>query len=231
LVAVQQSLNPPAPGHSTPRQRILGAARRLFTLQGFHQTPVSELAIASNVSVGQIYRLFEDKKDVILAIVSEDVEIKTAEFDALLSRAKSGAIPIRQVFVELTTRSLTKTEEALSFEILAEAYRNPDVADRIADFCGRYRSFIRELATIANPKLSEKSQQGAEEILLGLMFGLGHRTLSRPRLPIAEAAEQTAEMIMAALTNVAVDRAEIIAAQAGDDVKPAVPHPELVRAG
>jgi TetR/AcrR family transcriptional repressor of uid operon len=192
LVAVQHS-----PG---PRDRILAAARQLFSSQGFHQTPVSELAIKASVSVGQIYRLFKDKNAVILAIVSDSSELKAGAFDNVLKAVDAGTMSIREAFVQLATRSLSETEESLSFEILAEAYRNPEVADQIGEICERYRSIVRKMAVIANPTLSEESLDGAEEVLLGLLFGLGHRTLSRPRLPIRETAEQTAGMIMAAFT-------------------------------
>jgi TetR/AcrR family transcriptional repressor of uid operon len=51
------------------RERIVSSARHLFATQGFHQTPMSELAVAAGVSVGQIYRLFTGKNAVIQAIV------------------------------------------------------------------------------------------------------------------------------------------------------------------
>ncbi|MDB5715117.1 MAG: TetR/AcrR family transcriptional regulator [Sphingomonadales bacterium] len=193
MVAVQQCFS--------PHERILTAARRLFALQGFHQTPVSELATAADVSVGQIYRLFKDKNDVILAIVSEDIEIRAADLEALSKQAREGSIPIKEAFLQLALLSINKTEESLSCEILAEAHRSTEVAERIAEFCNQYRLMIRELSTIANPELSEQSRRGAEEVLLGLMFGLGHRALSGPCLSVREAAEQTARMIMAALTS------------------------------
>lgn len=167
---------------------------------------MSQLAIDADVSVGQIYRLFKDKNDVILAIATDSSMLKGDELEQLAESVRQGAIPVREGFVQLSTLALSGTEESLSFEILAEAFRNPGVADRIADLCGRYRSVIRKMANLTNPTLSEHHLDGAEEVLLGLMFGLGHRTLSRPRLSIAETANQTADMIMAALTVAATPR-------------------------
>lgn len=192
MVAVQHRL--------IPRDRILAAARHLFASQGFHQTPMSELAVVAEVSVGQIYRLFKDKNAVILAIVSGDSELKADAFDDLVKAVNEGALSIREAFVQLATLSLAGKEESLSFEILAEGFRNADVRDQIGEICERYRSIIRKMAIIANPALSGEDLEGAEEVLLGLMFGLGHRTLSRPRLPAKDTADQTAKMIMVALT-------------------------------
>jgi TetR/AcrR family transcriptional repressor of uid operon len=62
------------------------------------------------------------------------------------------------------------------------------------------------MAVLANPVLSKEKRDGAEAVMLCLMLGLGHRTLSRPRLPVGETAEQTAGIIMAALIDFADDR-------------------------
>jgi|UniRef100_UPI0035C9AB40 TetR/AcrR family transcriptional repressor of uid operon len=183
------------------RSGILSAARMLFSTKGFHQTAMSELATAAGVSVGQIYRLFAGKSDVIRAIVEEDATARIAEISALGERLRSGAIDLRASFLELAEQSLKKGDEALSFEILAEAHRNPDVARAIADLCTRYRAVLREFTCAANPTLSEAKLDGAEEVLLAIMFGLGHRTLSRPRLSVEQTAQSTADLLIAAFLN------------------------------
>lgn len=181
------------------RERIVAAARHLFATQGFHQTPMSELAVAAGVSVGQIYRLFTGKNAVIQAIVMEDTAAKMTELQAMNASVKSGELTIEEGFVALAQRALSKGDEALSFEIMAEAHRNADVADTIADLCRDFRRMIRELACVANPDLSDNDLEGAEELILAFMFGLGHRTLSRPRLSESETARLTGRMILAAV--------------------------------
>ena len=181
------------------RERIVAAARHLFATQGFHQTPMSELAVAAGVSVGQIYRVFTGKNAVIQAIVMEDTAAKMTELQAMNASVKSGEFSIEEGFVALAQRSLSKGDEALSFEIMAEAHRNADVADTIADLCRDFRRMIRELACVANPDLSDDDLEGAEELILAFMFGLGHRTLSRPQLSEGETARLTGRMILAAV--------------------------------
>ena len=181
------------------RERIVAAARHLFATQGFHQTPMSELAVAAGVSVGQIYLVFTGKNAVIQAIVMEDTAAKMTELQAMNASVKSGEFSIEEGFVALAQRSLSKGDEALSFEIMAEAHRNADVADTIADLCRDFRRMIRELACVANPDLSDNDLEGAEELILAFMFGLGHRTLSRPQLSEGETARLTGRMILAAV--------------------------------
>lgn len=183
-----------------PRSRIVEAARHLFATQGFHQTPMSELAMVADVSVGLIYRLFKDKSDVIMAIIVDNSERKADDVSQILNAVRSKQVSIEQGFFQLALRALSDKEEALSFEILAEAHRNKIVGDKIGNLCANYRNAVRELACIANPKLSGSDLEGAEELLLGLMFGLGHRSLSRPHLAVHETAEQTSRMIISLLS-------------------------------
>lgn len=160
---------------------------------------MSELAQAAEVSVGQIYRLFTGKNAVIQAIVMQDAIGKAAEMQTTNESVKSGRLSIEDGFIELTRRALSKGDEALSFEIMAEAHRNTEVADTIADLCRGFRRIIRDLACVANPDLADDGLEGAEEMILAFMFGLGHRTLSRPKLSDDETARLTGRMILAAV--------------------------------
>lgn len=65
--------------------------------------------------------------------------------------------------------------------------------------CVRFRGYIRDFACAANPDLSGEALDGAEEIVLACLFGLGHRSLSRPSLSATDTARLSALMIVAAL--------------------------------
>src|SRR3546814_15297507 len=66
-----------------PRERIIKAARKLFDAKGFHTTTTAEPAAEAAVSIGQIYRLFENKDDVVLALVEENTQSRVAQIRAL----------------------------------------------------------------------------------------------------------------------------------------------------
>lgn len=191
MVAVQHKID--------GRQRILDAARALFDHHGFHQTSMSELATSSQVSVGQIYRLFKSKEDIIEALVHDDADQWCAQMAAIRVRLDSGELTIEQTFEQLFLHTIDEKEEALSFDILAESFRNPAVADTIAAMCGRFRSFIRYFACATNDRLSGEALDAAEEVILACLFGLGHRSVSRPTLSPAATARRSAGMIVAAL--------------------------------
>ncbi|HJT39899.1 MAG TPA: helix-turn-helix domain-containing protein [Sphingobium sp.] len=181
------------------KDRILDAARSLFNQHGFHQTPIAELAASAQVSVGQIYRRFKSKEDIIDAIVEADSVERSREMTSLRARLEAGEIDIDQTFDLLLHLVVDQHAEALSFDILAEAFRNPKVGLTVRDMCGDFRRLIRDFACLANPRLSGEALDAAEEMILACLFGLGHRSLSRPRLDADRTAAGAARMIVAAL--------------------------------
>ena len=181
------------------RARIMDAARILFSSAGFHQTSMAQLANAAQVSVGQIYRLFKGKDEVIAALVQDDSAAWTVHLSALRSQLDAGDVSVEQAFEALLRHSTDGKDEALSFEIMAEAFRNAAVGRTIGDLCTGFRAVLRDFACVANPKLTGEALDAAEELLLACMFGLGHRTLSRPTLSAPVAAHRAALMIVAGL--------------------------------
>ncbi len=181
------------------RSRIIAAARHLFSTRGFHQTAIADLAEEANVSVGLIYRQFKGKSDIILAIVQENTDERIRAMSELRDRVNDGVLTIEEGLTELAMLALCEGDEALSFEILAEAHRNREVALAVSGLCGRYRAALRDIAVVAHRRIPEAKLDAAEELLLACMFGLGHSNISAPRLSAIQTAEQTARMILAAL--------------------------------
>lgn len=93
MVAAQQKQTVP---ERSGKERILEAARTLFDSHGFHQSSMAELAVAAQVSVGQIYRLFKGKEDIIAAIVQADYDERCMHMDALRSRLDAGELTVEQ---------------------------------------------------------------------------------------------------------------------------------------
>jgi len=181
------------------KARIAAAARDLFVANGFHQTAVAELASAAKVSVGQVYRLFENKDDIILAIVRDQTAADVAVVDGIAADLEAGAFPPVAALEKLFAFSMAHGSENLSFEILAEAHRNPRVAESLGGLCQHYRQALRRFAQAINPALSDAALDAAEEILLACVFGLGHRSHSRPRLSVEQTASRAARMILISL--------------------------------
>lgn len=161
---------------------------------------MSELASVAQVSVGQIYRLFANKNEIIAAIVQEDFDVRLLELQHICAAAEEGRTTIQAAIHDLLLLTVDHDKDALAFEILAEAHRNSAIARPIADMCDLYRGSLRRMACVANPRLAEDQAQAAEELLLACLFGLGHRSLSRPRLSSDETATWVGGMILKALS-------------------------------
>ncbi|MET0482309.1 MAG: helix-turn-helix domain-containing protein [Aestuariivirgaceae bacterium] len=56
------------------RRRILDAATRLFREQGYEATRIEAIAAEADVSVGTIYNYYQNKGDILVAIVSMEVD-------------------------------------------------------------------------------------------------------------------------------------------------------------
>lgn len=54
--------------------RILDAAARLFREQGYEAVKIDAIALAAEVSIGTIYNYYQNKGDLLVAIVSLEVE-------------------------------------------------------------------------------------------------------------------------------------------------------------
>ena len=181
------------------KDRIRIAARELFATNGFHQTSMSELAAAADMSVGLIYRLFKSKDEIIEAIVRADADDRLAEVDEVRRQLQKGELTISQAFEKLFLRVIGNEDDALSFDILAEGFRNDQVAETFGYMCRVLRDYLREFACAANSDLDGEELEGATEMLLGCLFGLGHRSISMPSLSAERTAEFSARMVIAAL--------------------------------
>lgn len=107
------------------RDRILCAALRCFVHHGFHAASMASIAETAQMSAGLIYRYFENKNAIVLAIVERQLEEKRAFIRRLQS--------IEQLVDMLVGKFDESRDEdefavALMLEMSAEATRNPQIA-------------------------------------------------------------------------------------------------------
>jgi TetR/AcrR family transcriptional repressor of uid operon len=177
------------------RDRLISAAREMFACKGFHAAPMAELAIKAQVSVGQMYRLFENKDDIIAAIVREETAMQHIELTVICDRLQSGQIDLQQAFEEFVRNAISRGAAGLRYEILAEAHRNVRVANKLAALFGQIRDVVGRLVRAAHPELSDEHIAACEEVLLAFRLGIGHRAFSNPALGTDETITQTALML------------------------------------
>jgi AcrR family transcriptional regulator len=176
------------PTHSDPergqqrRCQVLDAAASCFRRYGFHGCSMAQLARESGMSVGHIYHYFQNKEAIIDAIVKRDLyecldsieQLRTSQ-QILLDMVGNLNDPV--------TSSLNRDNAALQCEILAEAARNPKVAEMVHAAHLHVRHKVAELIQMGSKRsLSEQELDTKIEVIGALFDGLMVRTIRNPNI-------------------------------------------------
>ena len=120
------------------RSRILCAATRCFVRSGFHSASMANIADTAGMSPGLIYRYFESKNSIILAIIEQQLLESRNRIHGL--RTTSDLADALLKFCDGQNCGDESSANATLFlEISSEAMRN----DEIAEALGRYDQAIR----------------------------------------------------------------------------------------
>lgn len=163
------------------RRLLMATARRLFIAQGFHQTGIAQIAEESGVRVGQIYRDFSSKGDLIVAITLADLE-SWLDQDLIEAAIQSGDRQAAKAWLEaFAGRQTSHDEGRLLLEVFAESGRNPRVTEAVQQSEAQLRSLIEgALATMTGQNRPTPSRTKAVEILLALSLGYMVRRVLTP---------------------------------------------------
>lgn len=121
------------------RKRILDAAQQCFIEHGFHGASMANIAETAGMSAGLIYRYFENKSAIILAIVEEQLVLLREEI-SLNDRPE-----LPQLMADNYARTCGAQRgmnAALLLEISAEATRDPQIAQALDDYDAAVRQAL-----------------------------------------------------------------------------------------
>jgi AcrR family transcriptional regulator len=114
------------------RSQILEAALVCFAKRGFHQTSMHDISGEAGISVGLIYRYFENKEAVISAMADRHKK----EISEMLERARQAPTLLESLEILFTAHCCEDAPQLVSafvVDLYAEASRNPHVADLVRD--------------------------------------------------------------------------------------------------
>lgn len=173
--------SPNRPTPETRRQQILDAACDCVRQAGFHGASMAEIAKAAGLSVGQIYRYFENKEAIISAIVARDLVEMREKFAEMESRPGDLLDSMSEHLPEAVDKCFDLGRAALSLEVLAEAARNPKVAAILRAADEQERVYARAMLDRSRkPEWSEAEFEARCEVL-GLLFdGMIMRAVNHP---------------------------------------------------
>jgi TetR/AcrR family transcriptional repressor of uid operon len=124
-----QNPSDPSPDRRT---QILEAAIVCFAKHGFHQASMHDISAEAGISVGLIYRYFENKE----AVISAMAERHKSEIHDLLERARQAPTLFESLEILFTAHCCENSPKVLSafvVDLYAEASRNPRIADLVRD--------------------------------------------------------------------------------------------------
>jgi AcrR family transcriptional regulator len=167
------------------RERILAAAQECFIRSGFHSASMATIAETAGISPGLIYRYFENKNAIILAIIEKQLTIAQGRIREMRTTSDlCGGI--------LDYFNAHDTEEhgmstALFLEIAVEATRDPEIGQAV----GRFDQAVRaEMADWLQRPVSEGGYgldaATARDRALSLMLVIEGLKVRKAREPVLD---------------------------------------------
>jgi TetR/AcrR family transcriptional repressor of uid operon len=126
------------------RSQILDAALVCFAKRGFHQASMHDISAEAGISVGLIYRYFENKEAVISAMADRHKK----EIGEVLERARQAPTLLESLEILFTAHCCEDAPQVVSafvVDLYAEASRNPRVADLVRDVLNTAMDGVTEL--------------------------------------------------------------------------------------
>lgn len=116
-------------------EKILASARKCFVESGFHAANMASIAQTAGMSAGLIYRYFQSKNAIILAIIAQHLDEVQADIRQLPAGIEQIKARIEQRFINWRDHEASGLEPGIFLEIAALATREPQVAEalRLAD--------------------------------------------------------------------------------------------------
>jgi TetR/AcrR family transcriptional repressor of uid operon len=157
------------------RSQILDAALVCFAKRGFHQTSMHDISGEAGISVGLIYRYFENKEAVISAMAARHKE----EIQQMLERARQAPTLLESLEILFTAHCCENEPRLVSafvVDLYAEASRNSHVADLVRDVLETAMTGVRDLIARA-PEAQNAGNDLKPDDLAELIFAVARGML------------------------------------------------------
>ena len=128
------------------RDEILKAATALFANRGFHETSMSEVAKAANVSKALIFWHFKTKEDLFMAVLNSLLEPYFIDFtdEAGALDEKSQIIRLIELYL-LFVRDNAGSIRFFVAQLLHDEQPSDGLASRVMELYERYRGLLVDL--------------------------------------------------------------------------------------
>jgi AcrR family transcriptional regulator len=159
------------------RTQILEAAMLCFAKRGFHQASMHDISAEAGISVGLIYRYFENKEAVIAAMADRHKK----EIHDVLERARTAPSLLESLEILFTAHcceNSPKVQSAFVVDLYAEASRNPQVANLVLGVLQTAMDGLTDLIARA-PEAQKSAHDLTPNEMAELIFAVGRGMLMR----------------------------------------------------
>jgi AcrR family transcriptional regulator len=125
------------------RYQILNAAEEVFTVKGFDEARMDDIAEETGLSKGTLYLYFKSKDDLIIAVLDRIFQREFREMEKLIEVHQS-AVDSFWRFTELAIKDVSSMLRLLpiAYEFLALAFRNRYVQHALKQYFNRYMDIL-----------------------------------------------------------------------------------------
>lgn len=165
------------------RDRILNAAQQSFIRHGFHAAGMAGIAESAEMSPGLIYRYFDNKNAIILAIIERQLAEKRANIDSLQAQP-DWEQRICDLFAGWQRGDDSLMNAALFLEMSAQATRDPLIAQALAaadqDARARFLAWLEQHARAQGVTPDPADLRARALALQSFIEGLAIRAVREP---------------------------------------------------
>ncbi|WP_425442542.1 TetR/AcrR family transcriptional regulator [Sphingomonas lenta] len=178
------------------RRKLIDTARKLFIANGFHATGIAQIARESGIAVGQIYRDFASKEEIVAALVEVDCGAYM-DGETLDAAIRAGDAESVRTWLHHFVEPDEDLEEGRLFaEIVAESSRNERIAAIFTTLQDRLKAKIVSAIALLAPGEGLAERRGAlADLITALSLGLLHYRLLRPTVDAGALAQALREVI------------------------------------
>lgn len=182
--------------HEEKRAEILTAAERCFAQNGFHGATIAQICEAAGISPGHLYHYFDGKEAIIGAIARTGLDYVASRSAGLMKDGNA----VEAVVAELESLKShhRESKSAVLLDILAEASRNPAIAEILQETSRSIAKLLAEFLRQGqrrgdiDPNLDTET---AATVLLSIIDSCKTLSIRNPDLDPARSAKVLETMI------------------------------------
>lgn len=195
------------PRAAARRDRVIDAARKLIAEQGFHNAGIAQIARDSGVLVGQIYRDFASKEDIVVAIAERDTRAFLNDEGLRAALATGDAAGLRDWIARMVACEEEGSDPRIVAEIIAEASRSEKIAAIVHHIhASMRRDLLAALDRLAPGDAIRERREMLAEVILTIAGGVFQRRMTE--------GDQPSEAVVEALVDGILRRIDQLAQEA-----------------